>query len=138
MNQLGIYYSKDEGKLWTSSRADGLQGQMTALAVHPDEESILAVGTTAGIYLSKDYGQTFTALVPNRPVSAILFMNAGDVLIAGSGSDVSLAKINRQNNVPEMIKTLTKDEITYIAQNPRNPTEAGYRNGTKGCLSLHE
>ncbi|WP_080835059.1 hypothetical protein [Cohnella massiliensis] len=42
---------------------------------------------------------------------------------SAADSDVSLSKINTQNNVPERIKTPTKDKITYIAQNPANSTE---------------
>ncbi|WP_134752445.1 F510_1955 family glycosylhydrolase [Paenibacillus athensensis] len=123
MNQAGLFYSKDEGKTWTSSPAAGLQGQMTTIAVHPDKESIVAIGTTAGAYLSKDHGQTFTALVSGRPISAITFMNSGDVWVAGTGPDASLVKINTESTVSVTLKLPTKDEITYVAQNPANPNE---------------
>ncbi|XID96027.1 F510_1955 family glycosylhydrolase [Paenibacillaceae bacterium WGS1546] len=121
MSQVGLFYSKDEGKTWTSSPATGLQGQMTTMAVHPDKESIVAIGTTAGAYLSKDHGQTFTTLVPGRQISAISFMNSNDVWVAGA--DASLVKINTESKVSATLKSPTKDEITYVAQNPANPNE---------------
>lgn len=121
MSQAGLFYSKDEGKTWTSSPATGLQGQMTTIAVHPDKESIVAIGTTAGAYLSKDHGQTFTTLVPGRPISAISFMDSGNVWVAGA--DALLVKINTESKDSATLKLPTKDEITYVAQNPANPNE---------------
>ncbi|KKC49605.1 glycosyl hydrolase [Paenibacillus sp. D9] len=123
MKQAGLFYSKDEGKTWTSSPATGLQGQMMAIAAHPSDAAIAAVGTTTGAFLSKDYGQRFTALVPEQPVSALAFTDSGNVLVATSGPNASLIEINIESKQSLVIQTPSKDTITYVVQNPANPKE---------------
>ncbi|MUG73311.1 glycosyl hydrolase [Paenibacillus validus] len=123
MKQAGLFYSKDEGKTWISSPATGLQGQMTAIAAHPSDAAIAAVGTTTGVYLSKDYGQRFTPLVPEQPVSALAFTDSGNVLAATSGPNASLIEINIESKQSLAIQTPSKDTITYVVQNPANPKE---------------
>lgn len=123
MKQAGLFYSKDEGKTWTNSPATGLQGQMTAIAAHPSDASIATVGTTTGVYLSRDYGQTFTPLFPEQPVTALTFTDSGNALVATSGPDASLLEINIESKQPLTIQTPSKDTITYVVQNPANPNE---------------
>ncbi|WP_373864537.1 F510_1955 family glycosylhydrolase [Paenibacillus humicus] len=123
MKQSGLFYSKDEGKTWTNSPATGLQGQMTVIAAHPSDASIVAVGTTTGAYLSRDYGQRFTPMVPKKPVSALTFTDSGNVMIATSGPNASLLDINIESKQSLAIQTPSKDAIAYVVQNPANPKE---------------
>ncbi|WP_231571553.1 F510_1955 family glycosylhydrolase [Gordoniibacillus kamchatkensis] len=123
MKQAGLFYSKDKGETWTNSPATGLQGQMTAIAAHPYDASIAAVGTTTGTYLSRDYGQRFTSLVPEQPVSALTFTDSGNVLAATSGPNASLLEINIESKESLAIKMPSKDTITYVVQNPTDPKE---------------
>ncbi|WP_442951507.1 F510_1955 family glycosylhydrolase [Paenibacillus sp. GYB004] len=123
MKQSGLFYSKDEGKTWTNSPATGLKGQMTAIAAHPSDASIAAVGTTTGAYLTRDYGQRFTPLVPEQPVSALTFTDSGNVLAATSGPNAALLEINIESKQSLAIQMPSKDTITYVVQNPANPKE---------------
>jgi hypothetical protein len=53
MKQAGLLYSRDEGKTWVSSPMSGVSGQITALAVHPTQDTIITIGAASGAYLSK-------------------------------------------------------------------------------------
>ncbi|WP_148505292.1 F510_1955 family glycosylhydrolase [Paenibacillus beijingensis] len=123
MKRSGLYYSQDEGQTWTNSPMAGLQGQITAIAAHPTEKSVVVVGTTEGAYFSKDNGQTFTAFQIQHPVSAITVLNSGDILVATSGRDAKLFKVNAVTKQMAMIITPSQGGIAFIAQNPVSPEE---------------
>jgi hypothetical protein len=104
----------------------GVQGQITAIAAHPTEKSVVTVATTEGAYLSKDYGQTFTVLVPDHLVSALAFMDSGDALVATNSPDASLVKVNIETKQTVAIKTPSKDGIAFIAQNSASTKELAF------------
>lgn len=123
MKQAGLFYSRDEGNTWISSSMSGISGQITALAVHPTQDAIVAIGTTSGAYLSNDNGQTFAALYTDQPVSALAFTDQGELLIGTGKSE--LVSINLQTKQPTAIKTPVQngDAISYLAGSPANPKE---------------
>ncbi|MES7181303.1 hypothetical protein U6V59_12395, partial [Cutibacterium acnes] len=94
MAQVGLYYSEDGGKKWTASSMSGIQEQIAAIAVHPEQSSIVALGTEAGTYISQDYGNTFTLIGPNQPISALAFTIDGELLVATVGQSAGFVKVN--------------------------------------------
>ncbi|MFC5647958.1 F510_1955 family glycosylhydrolase [Paenibacillus solisilvae] len=123
MKQAGLYVSQDEGQTWTNSTLSGIHGQITSIAAHLTEKSVVIVGTTVGVYFSKDNGQTFTTLDTDHPVSALAFMDSGEALVATSGPDPSLVKVDVETKQTVTIKTPNKDRIAFIAQSPASPKE---------------
>lgn len=125
MRQAGMFYSENEGKSWKKSRMSGVRGQIVALAAHPSQASVVALGAETGAYLSDDFGQTFKPVYPDKPVSAITFTHAGDLLVATVGSNSDFVKVNMKTMQVSELKTPvdTGDVITYISENPVNAME---------------
>lgn len=60
---FGLHYSEDEGKSWTKSKMEGFDSKyISNLSAHPSINSILAIGSQDGLFLSKDFGNTFSLL----------------------------------------------------------------------------
>ncbi|WP_433742290.1 F510_1955 family glycosylhydrolase [Falsibacillus pallidus] len=121
MGKPGLYFSGNEGKTWSIGKMDGVSGQLTALSAHPDKSSIVAVATDQGIFLSKDYGKSFSPIY-RKGASAIAFSNQGSLY----GASKKIVKINiesfeQQEIEPPSIKS--DDVISYIAVNPANENE---------------
>ena len=125
MSQVGLYYSEDEGKNWTNSSMLGIQEQIAAIAVHPEQSSVVALGTEAGAYISQDYGNTFTLIGPNQPVSALAFTMDGELLVATVGPNFGFVKINIETKQSADITSPVQagDVMIYMAQNPVNKEE---------------
>jgi len=123
MDDAGLYYSLDETKTWTKSDMKGLEGQPSAITVHPEKENIVVISTNRGVYLSKDYGNSFNNILEGTPVTSVSFTKEGKLLAGGMTDKPSLMEINLESgekkNIP--IPTLSEDEaIGYIAVNPNN------------------
>jgi len=125
MKTVGLYYSKDEAKTWNQAAMKGFSGEPSALAVHPTNDAIVAMGTKDGVYISQDYGQTFEKAGATMQVTAVYFSPQGELLIGGYGQEATLLRMDiqtKQTNgftLPEM----TKDAVAYIAQNPIDSKE---------------
>lgn len=63
--RTGLYRSRDGGRRWDFLGASGL-GDVFYLAAHPRSADVVVAGTSRGLYLSKDAGQTW------RPVTPVL------------------------------------------------------------------
>lgn len=125
MKQSGLFYSQDEGKTWTGSRMSGVQGQIAALVVHPTQASVVAVGTTAGVFVSNDYGDSFTLLIADRPATSLAFMESGELLAAASAPKVELLRIDVKTKQQTAINVPVQggDTISYVAGSPVQPKE---------------
>lgn len=122
MDSIGLYYSTDDAKTWTKSQLVGLEGQPQNLAVHPTEESVIAVGTNKGVYVSKDYGQRFEKIGVDSQVTSLYF-NTDGILWAGGAylTRIDLSTKQTENsNLPEVDNG---EIIAFFAQNPVNSLE---------------
>jgi hypothetical protein len=132
MDSTGLYYTQDETKTWVKSEMNGLQKesfeshmQWVALAVHPTDDSIVAVGTSSGLYLSKDYGNNFEKILTDTQVGS-LFINDEDKVFVGTYSTKPLLlQLDLETLQTEEFNTppLTEDAINYFAQNPVDKNE---------------
>ncbi|MFC4765857.1 F510_1955 family glycosylhydrolase [Effusibacillus consociatus] len=126
MNSAGMYYSKDETKTWTRSEMKGVNEELSALAIHPTTDAVVAVGTENGIYVSKDYGQNFAKIVPNIQITSLFFGRKGELYAGGLANNKPfLLEIDVDSKKTEEINIppLKEDAVTYIAQNPVNENE---------------
>lgn len=121
MRRTGLHRTFDEGRAWKSARAAGLEGTPHALAVHPDDPKTVAVATSSGIYLSRDSGERFTALVRGVQGLSVFFeLNGKDLLYGTYDGRPALARAALGPAKPQELNLppLRNDAVAYIAQNP--------------------
>jgi hypothetical protein len=121
MREPGLHYTVNDGLAWKSARAEGLDGQPQALAVHPDEAAILAVATSSGVYLSRDHGERFAPLAKAQAVSVFFDLDGKQVWFATFEGRARLSRAPLAGGAASEVKLppLRDDAVAYIAQNPR-------------------
>lgn len=125
MREVGIYATLNDGFSWRKAGGQGLAGTPSNLAVHPDDASMLAVGTQSGLYLSADAGESFRLLAPGQ-VLAVLFDLDGKTLWYSVYAGIpALRRIDWKTSEKRTVTLppLTRDGVAYIAQNPANRGE---------------
>lgn len=126
MKRPGLHYTRNDGLAWKSSNAKGLEGDPKALAVHPDDAAIVAVATSAGVFVSRDSGQRFVPLAKGTQALSAYFDLDGKHLWYGSFDGSSqLARVMLEGGKPASIvlPPLGRDAVAYIAQNPSRSAE---------------
>jgi len=115
---VGLHYTLDDGQTWEESRAQGLSGAPIQIAVHPTEANLVALATEGGLFLSNDYGDTFTRVSQDAPITSASFDPDGSQLFFGYQS---LKVYNLENGGIDTLQTPTvasDDAIGFIAANP--------------------
>lgn len=85
-----VYHTTDGGRLWTRFREGLLDRRAHVIRRDPREPSRVLVGTTGGLFETRDLGRTFVRLVPEIVVNAIVFdaKNPQNVLVATEADGV--------------------------------------------------
>lgn len=126
MKAAGIHYTLNQGFTWQPAASAGLNGKLAALAVHPGDAATVAVGTDAGVFLSRDHGARFEPLVTGRQGLALKFDLDGKSLWFGSfDTGPTLQRISLDGPRRESVELpqLGRDAVAYIAQNPARRDE---------------
>jgi photosystem II stability/assembly factor-like uncharacterized protein len=124
MPQPGLYRTADDGQHWQRAEASGLGGQIHSLAVHPTQAQVVAVGTTDGLFLSRDRGERFQPVLRGTQVLALSFTLDGEHLwVSRFESTPALQRLAWQTGQTETLSLppLHNDAVSYMAQNPANP-----------------
>lgn len=133
MDEAGLYYSTDDAKTWTKSEMTGLQGSIFSIAAHPTNEATIALGTEEGVFLSRDFGQSFDS-ISDSPTTAIAFSAKGE-LFAGSASDeVTLTTFASETNESKTLSIPSlsgENAISYIAVNPQDEKQITFTTAEK-------
>lgn len=115
---VGLHYTLDEGQTWQQSTGSGISGRPIQLAAHPAEPGTVAVAAEGGLFLSNDYGDTFTRVGDTAPVTAATFDAEGERLLFGyqglSAYDLSTG----QTASFQTPSVAGDDAVGYIAINP--------------------
>ena len=82
----GLNYSLDGGVSWEPAAGGGLTDSPRQLAVHPSEANIVAAVTQNGLYLSQDFGESFSLIDGSNAVTTVRFDPNGESLVYGSQS----------------------------------------------------
>lgn len=125
MDDIGLYYSTDDTETWTKSEMTGLQGPIFSIAAHPTNEAIVALGTSEGVFLSDDFGETFES-VSDSSTTAVTFSPAGDLVAGSVSGEVTLTIFDSETNEPQLISIPELNEentIGYIAVNPQDENQ---------------
>lgn len=118
--QAGLYYSLDDGQTWTPSSGSGITHQPYALAVHPTEANTVAMATEGGLFLSVDYGDSFSLIGTPNAAIAVTFSPLGDVLVFGAGELDQYRLDNNEMVSLEIPAFDSGDVVLYIAISPVN------------------
>jgi hypothetical protein len=117
MGATGLYYSTDDAKTWNQSAFQGVNGQAVTFAAHPTDPATVLIGTNKGLFQSKDFGNSFTKLSIDIPVSSLSYNPKTGMLIGSSGSTL-FAQSGQEFQKITSPKIMQGDSISYIAQNP--------------------
>ncbi|MHB1666450.1 F510_1955 family glycosylhydrolase [Thiomonas sp.] len=123
MPEPGLYGTLDDGFVWKQAAADGLEGEVFALAVHPTDPRIVAAATKSGLYLSTDAGAHFRAVAGNAQFLSVAFDLDGKHLWYGSyDGQPHLTRIafagGSGARQAVTLPPLREDAVAYVAQNP--------------------
>ena len=125
MKREGLHYTANDGFSWSRAAAKGLDGNPFAVAVHPDNPKAVAVASPAGVFESGDGGESF-ARISTVQGTAVFFDLDGQHLWYGSyDGEARLSRARTKGAAAARVKLppLTKDAVSFIAQNPARRNE---------------
>lgn len=93
MPRPGLYVTRDDGKSWMRAAANGVESQVLALAAHPGDPAVVALGTLRGLVLSRDSGQSFRRLGRSEPATALAFEQDGKHILYAQPGEGSLLRL---------------------------------------------
>jgi len=125
LRRPGLHSTVNDGTSWKSARTAGLEGEPHALAVHPDDPSIVAVSTSKGVFGSRDFGDTFRRVAEGESTSIFFDLDGKRLWFGTFEGQARLSHVNFDGTAIERvtIPVLQKDAIAYVAQNPANRSE---------------
>ncbi len=126
MKAPGLHHTLNDGVEWKRAPAQGLSGEPHAIAVHPDTASTLAVATSHGLFLSRDFGERFTRIASGEEGLSVFFdLNGEDLWYASFDGRPHLARMPLGGSHPVKVSLppLREDAVAYIAQNPAHRLE---------------
>lgn len=116
MQVAGLYHSEDDGKTWKRSATQGIQGNVLQVAVHRTQPGVIALATDAGLFISSDFGDSFTAVSGAGPTSAVVFGVEGDKLYFGTNKLYAYHLASKQVLALKTPEIGEKGVIGYIAE----------------------
>lgn len=125
MKAPGIWATLNDGFAWRRAEAIGLQGKVSAIAVHPSDSRKVAVATSGGLFLSRDAGDHFERIAAGGQVLTVQFsLDGKNLWFASHDGRAHLYRIDlaTQARTEVGLPALTADAVAYIAQNPAAPS----------------
>jgi photosystem II stability/assembly factor-like uncharacterized protein len=126
LKQPGLHYTLNDGRTWKAARAEGLAGEPRALAVHPDDPGIVALATSAGLFVSSDSGEHFSKGPSEGQGLSVFFDLNGEAIWFGGYADrptLERMPLNSDHAMYVPLPALTNDAVAYIAQSPSRKLE---------------
>lgn len=126
LREAGLYSTLNDGFAWKRAAAAGLKGEPRSVAVHPDNAAIVAVATSAGVFISTDSGDRFRPVEIGKEGFSVFFDLDGKDLWFGTldaGPRLSRTPVGGGAPTRIALPALADDAIAYIAQNPSARTE---------------
>jgi len=125
MKQTGLHYTVNDGLAWQRAAANGLAGNPYALAVHPDDAKSVAMATPNGVFESNDSGQSFAKIAPGQGTAVFFDLDGKHLWYGAYDTEARLARARLKGGPATQFKlpALTKDAVSFIAQNPARREE---------------
>ncbi|WP_440107708.1 F510_1955 family glycosylhydrolase [Planococcus halotolerans] len=123
--ETGFYLSENAGEGWQRLEPQGLDGDLMALAIHPEDSQLLAAASSTGVFLSKDGGTTFERLTEDGEFGTAVHFTESELLYASHGSEAALKSYVLDSDAGEAfeIPELGEDGIVFISVNPADEQE---------------
>lgn len=71
--QQGFYKSLDRGETWEPFEAEGIEGGIFQIAVHPSNQETVAIATDSGVFLSENGGESFAMISESGQAGGLYF-----------------------------------------------------------------
>jgi photosystem II stability/assembly factor-like uncharacterized protein len=125
MKQPGLHYTQDDGYTWKRASAKGLEGDLHALAVHPDNARFVAVATSKGAFQSSDAGDNFTQAAGGVGTSVFFDLDGRQLWYASLDHGARLARMPVEGGTAAQVKLppLKDDAVAHMTQNPARRQE---------------
>ena len=125
MKAPGLHYTLNDGFTWKAAAAAGLQGEPRALAVHPDQPTIVGIATSKGIYESSDSGEHFTQLGRGEGTAVFFDLDGKHFWYGSFDGTTRLSRVQLPRGPLDQIALppMKDDAVAYIAQNPSKREE---------------
>jgi photosystem II stability/assembly factor-like uncharacterized protein len=125
MKHTGLYYTVNDGFVWKRAAARGLEGNPYALAVHPDDPKGAAMATPNGVFESSDAGESFAKIAASQGTAVFYDLDGKHLWYGTYDTDARLARARLKGGAAAQYKLppLTKDAVSFIAQNPARRDE---------------
>ncbi|MFD2216156.1 F510_1955 family glycosylhydrolase [Metabacillus endolithicus] len=119
----GFYYSEDEGENWAQSKTQGLSFyNIGNIATHPAKANIVAISTDQGLFISNDYGDSFSLSSQSQPVTSVEFREKSLLYFTLKGDKVSLYKQElsdlKEEAIPLPKEVNGQNPVMYISSHP--------------------
>ncbi|HSJ36655.1 MAG TPA: hypothetical protein VK945_00400 [Planococcus sp. (in: firmicutes)] len=123
--QRGFYRSVDEGESWDPVEPQGLDGEVLALSMHPDNSDLIAAATSGGVFLSEDGGENFSQLTAGGESGTAVYFTDDDLFYGSYGTEPALIQYSLETEETEALTLpeMSEDAVAYIAQNPKDENE---------------
>lgn len=120
ISEPGLHYSTDEGQTWTKAQAKALSGAPVALAVHPKDLKLMAVGTRDGVFESTSSGAHFQPIAPGPGTAVFYDLDGTHLWYARYDGQARLTRTRLREGPIRQVRLppLRDDAISYITQNP--------------------
>jgi hypothetical protein len=125
IREAGLHYTQDAGKSWKAAKAHGLEGELIALAVHPDDAKLVAAGTSRGVFESADSGESFNRVAPGPGTAVFFDLDGRHLWYGGFEKQARLARARVRAGPAAQLElpALGEDAVAYVAQNPKKRDE---------------
>ena len=126
MRAAGIHFTLNDGFTWQRTAARGIRGKPHAIAVHPSDPKIVAIATAAGIFISRDSGESFEPVAAGGQGLTVYFDLDGKHLWHSSHDGrprLTRTALQGGASTAASLPALTNDAVAYVAQNPATQEE---------------
>jgi photosystem II stability/assembly factor-like uncharacterized protein len=125
MRRPGLHYTLNDGFAWNPAGAKGLEGDPQAIAVHPDDASVVALATSRGVFGSSDSGQSFRRIAQGQGTTVFFDLDGKHLWYGAFDGEARLARapLHGEPITQIPLPRMRKDAVAYIAQNPAKRDE---------------
>lgn len=126
--EAGFYFSDNEGADWQQLDPQGIEGELMALAMHPDDSQLMAAASNAGVFLSEDGGATFNRLTAEGEFGTAIHFTETELIYASHGTAAAMKSYSLEEGETQTLELpeLGEDGAIFIAANPAKPEEMAF------------